>query len=131
MAKFARWNEKVLLLLGCVLTLALAQHAQEHGRWVFTEKDAGKTLKVSVGDTVVVKLPAIPGNGYVWHLASADGVAKTKQTRFELLEKGQPGARAAQVFQLVIVKAGQHELPFSYRRGEEVARTCTLRLDAR
>jgi predicted secreted protein len=97
---------------------------------MFTQKDAGKTLKVSVGDTVVVRLPATPGTGYVWHVARPDGVAMTEKTRFELLEKGQPGARAAQVFQFEVRKAGQHELRFSYGRGEEVVRTCTFRLDA-
>jgi predicted secreted protein len=125
-------NEKLpLLLLGCVLMLIPASHAQVRGPIVITERDADTTLKVSVRDIVVVRLAAIPANGYVWHVAYSSAVSETEKTRYELLEKGQPGARAVQIFHFLIRKAGQHELHFTYGRGESIVRTCNFRLDAR
>jgi predicted secreted protein len=88
-------------------------------------------LKVSVRDTIVIKLAAIPANGYVWHVTCSGAVSQTEKTRFELLEKGKPGARAVQVFHFAAQEAGRHELHFTYSRGGDVVRTYNFSLEAR
>jgi predicted secreted protein len=125
---FAKIRPFLLVLLSC--TLVCGPSAKNHRELVFTEMDSDKTHLASVGDFIVFKLQAVPANGYVWHVTAGEGVAQTKTSRFELVEPGQPGARGVQVFEFVIRQKGQHELRFSYERGETVARVCTFRLKA-
>jgi len=110
--------------------LVVVPRAQEHRRWVFNDKDAGKTLNVCVGDTVIIRLPATPSSGSVWQLTASSGGSATEKTRFDLVEKAKPGAKAEQVFQFIVQKPGQHELRFSYRRGEASLQSSLFKLNA-
>jgi predicted secreted protein len=43
--------------------------AQRTKSVTYTEKDAGKTATLNVGDFLVIELPETPGTGYAWEVA--------------------------------------------------------------
>jgi predicted secreted protein len=111
-------------------------HAEEVKDVVFDREQSSLAVSVKPGATLHMRLPALPGAGYVWRLKSADqSVAVLLESR--VLSSARPkdgpplaGAPAEQLFVLKAETAGQTEAVFVYGRPWEAdkppARTATL-----
>lgn len=75
----------------------------------------GSTVRVSVGDRVIVRLQENPTTGYLWSIAGAGDPVDSE--RDYLVPGGpSPGAAGEHVFVLRAVKAGKAEVAFVLRR---------------
>ena len=71
------------------------------------------------GDTVEIRLPAVPATGYSWQVEAADTkVVSVVGTRFENRSNDSPrvGAEVDQVITMKAVGEGQAEIRLGYRR---------------
>ncbi len=131
------WNLTILVLIVGALPLGAPAFGQEKNRVTLTEKqgqfatvEEARIIRVRVGDTLVVSIPALPANGSVWHIVTSDGLKETQGTKYETKE-GMPGAKGKQVFQFVVEHLGQHDLVLRLDRGNEIRGFCVFKLEAR
>jgi len=110
-----------LLLASVFLFPVPGSGAEAPATVTLTAKDAGRTVSLSEGGTLAVRLSAQLGTGYSWHVEVGnaavlvqDGEAKT-ETRPDSL----PGGSEIQVFRFTTKAAGESDLKFQYFRGFE------------
>lgn len=107
----------VLILLSCGA-----------GTVELTDSDAGKTVDLQVGQTLVVTLQGLGTAGYVWEVTSTPGPSLEQIGDRETLSpaSGAPGASAREAFRFKAARAGQTTLSLADRRpfgSREVAGT--------
>jgi inhibitor of cysteine peptidase len=90
-----------------------------------TEKDNGGQVEVAVGGVLRVKLEAIPGTGYSWHMVGNDPdlLNPLGSSIFEPMaeesRKGLIGGPAYQTFRFRAMNSGTDLLQLHYKRGWE------------
>jgi inhibitor of cysteine peptidase len=87
-----------------------------------SESDAGATLDVDRGTTLVVRLPANPTTGYSWALVTAvtNVLSEGKPIFVQSASAGQQvGAGGTESWSFVAQEPGEQELRFEYRRAGE------------
>jgi predicted secreted protein len=85
---------------------------------ILTVQDDGREISVPVGNTVVVRLEAIPGTGYGWQVVR-NGSPQLRQEGapvFEPKHRGGEGGTEDEVFQFRVQRPGTTDLEFQYRR---------------
>jgi len=100
-----------------------------------TEADAGKTVDVTAGDIVEIRLPESTTTGYQWKLeAITTPVCEMMTEERQAPNKIIPGAPGAHVWRLKIARAGECKIEIGYRRVWEIdvppTRTFKLELQA-
>jgi inhibitor of cysteine peptidase len=83
------------------------------------EKDAGKSVEVKRGQTVVVRLDSNRSTGYRWTLIEADSsvLTSTGAAVYEERAAGGPvGGSGTETWSFVVAKYGEQQLVFEYRR---------------
>ena len=82
-----------------------------------TEQQNGNTVKLKVGDTLVVRLPGQLGTGFSWQLATKDGEAlAVAGSKVDTKGGGAPGGAEHQAFSFAARSAGTQTLEFRYMR---------------
>jgi inhibitor of cysteine peptidase len=83
------------------------------------EEDAGKSVEVERGQTVVVRLDSNRSTGYRWTLVEADSPVLTSAGAAVYQERaagGPVGGSGTETWSFVVAKYGEQELVFEYRR---------------
>jgi predicted secreted protein len=83
------------------------------------EKDAGQSVEVKRGQTVIVRLDSNRSTGYRWTLIEPDSpvLTSTGAAVYEERAVGGPvGANGTETWSFVVAKNGEQELVFEYRR---------------
>jgi inhibitor of cysteine peptidase len=83
------------------------------------EKGRRADKTVRAGETMEIRLPAVPSTGYSWQIEAIDPkVLSVIETRFESASSDAPrvGRQAEQVITLKAVGEGQAEVVLTYRR---------------
>jgi predicted secreted protein len=91
-----------------------------------TEKDNGGTVQVALGDTITLRLEAIPGTGYAWKVVRNEpGLLKLMGESFfepigrDAKKEPRVGAPENQVFRFTAQNRGTNTLELHYVRGWE------------
>lgn len=87
-----------------------------------TDVDAGKTVTLNRGQTLVVNLASNPTTGYEWEVASGAGVVLTPQGEPSYTQTSRPGIAGGggvQTFRFRGAASGQTTLELVYRRSWE------------
>jgi predicted secreted protein len=106
-------------VLAFALCLLAVQSTAEPMTAIKLEKGRRDSKTVRPGDVVEIRLPAIPGTGYSWHVEASDpNVLVLLDKRFEHRTNDAPrvGATVDQVITLKAVGEGKAEVTLSYRR---------------
>jgi inhibitor of cysteine peptidase len=104
---------------------------------VLTEQDNGKDIDLTIGSTLVVKLPSNPSTGYNWTVVGEPSPLKLQKTSFRKgTTKGTSvGASGTAILQLSASSAGLATLTLVYRRSWEYnvppIKTFAVRVDVR
>ena len=107
----------LLLVLGVTMVLSGCQNPFVEGPIKLTEKDAGRTVEMKVGDTLQVMLEGNPTTGYDWERASGDEAvleqlgASTFKADSDLM-----GSGGQVTLRFKAVAAGQTTLQLVYHR---------------
>ncbi len=80
---------------------------------LLSDQDRGRTLEVSVGSVITVRLQENPGTGYRWMAETSPGLEKIGD-RFEAV--GAPGVAGVRELQLRAAQVGTYELRLKNRR---------------
>ena len=110
------WSAGLLLVLAACVGGAAAN--QDNKTVTITEKDTDGKIKLSKGDTLVLKLPVQGGTGFTWVLAKndKDKIKQIGKEETEKPEKPLPGARVMRVWRFNAEAAGTTELELHYKR---------------
>lgn len=104
---------------------------------VLTEQDNGKDIDLTIGSTLVVKLPSNPSTGYNWSVVGEPSPLKLQKTSFRKnqTKTSTVGASGTSVFQLSANSSGLATLAMVYRRSWEYnvppIKTFAVRVDVR
>ena len=77
-------------------------------------EDNGRTLEVSAGTVVVIKIPENPTTGYMWQYTVNESIAEVVEDNFIPPEEPIPGKGGTRVLKLTIIGSG--ELTMEYVR---------------
>jgi inhibitor of cysteine peptidase len=82
------------------------------------DKHDGKTVKLTVGKVLVLKLKVQPGTGYTYQIVKQpkEVLKQVGQATFVPLEKAKPGGTELQVFRFKVLGKGKATLELHYRR---------------
>jgi predicted secreted protein len=83
---------------------------------VVSSADNGKTLKVKTGQSISVRLPVQRGTGYSWQFPKPQALFTVKEEKDISHKSVRPEAEEMQTFLLSVLKSGEAEVLFQYRR---------------
>ncbi len=97
------------------------------------EPDTGKTIEVSVGQTIEIRLPENPTTGFRWLMSARDdSVCTVLHEEFHPPAQAAPGAGGERAWQLEARAVGECDFGVAYRRPWEAdggpQRTFQLRI---
>lgn len=130
----------LLITVIAVCTASFAQQAPSApntSNVVLTEQDNGSDIDLTIGATLVVKLPSNPSTGYNWTVAGEPSPLKLQKASFHKAKTkaNSVGASGTAVFQLSASASGMATLTLVYRRSWEYnvppIKTFTVRVDVR
>ena len=104
---------------------------------LLTEQDNGKDIDLTIGSTLIVKLPGNPSTGYNWTIVGEPSPLKLQKTSFRKStnKSGAVGASGTATFQLSASSSGIATLTLVYRRSWEYnmppMKTFTVRVNVR
>ncbi len=107
-----------------------------------TVNDDGKTISVTVGDTIAIKLDSNPSTGYGWQVTGISTASAVQNGKIEFESPPPPkdgrirvGQGGTAVITFDAVSAGKSTISLEYRRpwekGKAPARTFTITLDVK
>jgi len=105
-----------LLVLGCGRAGSDEPTGVDRGDVELTGDDASRTIEMTTGDSLTMRLESNPGTGFEWEVTVADdAVVALTSTTFEpgQDDEGTPGRDA---IVLTATGPGQSEVTFDYRR---------------
>ena len=82
---------------------------------VLSEKDRGRTVTVTLGSTVAVRLSEIPGGGYRWQVEDAGGLELAGED-YDFQDGGAIGGAVTHIFEFRAVRVGVHRLRLKNER---------------
>ncbi|MGH8445303.1 MAG: protease inhibitor I42 family protein [Solimonas sp.] len=108
-------------LLTCIFALAACDGGSRHRDTVtVTEADAGKTVQLSAGQSLEVRLESNPTTGYRWQLTLPDDAPLRQHGEPEYqagaYAEGIVGAGGVETWRFDAARAGRVGLRFEYRR---------------
>jgi inhibitor of cysteine peptidase len=110
----------LLLLATAFVALPLCLHPGQvlAGTVNLTDADNYRTLRLAVGDMLIVSLASTPGTGFSWDVARVDARVMRQMGGPKLVypAKPIPGAPATQVFRFIAKSPGAARLELVYRR---------------
>jgi inhibitor of cysteine peptidase len=108
---------RIAALVALVLTLATGTAAP----LTITDKNAGQTMKISVGQMFEVRLPANPSTGYAWSagVLAKGPLVQSRPATYQRPASGLLGSSGTEVFSYRAVAPGAANLSFSYARSWE------------
>ncbi len=104
---------------------------------VLTEQDNGRDIDLTIGGTLIVKLPGNPSTGYNWTVAGEPSPLKLRKTWFRkgATKSNSQGDSGTSIFQLSANSSGMATLTLLYRRSWEYniapIKTFAVRVDVR
>lgn len=102
-----------------VIALILALAGCVSGNTQLTEGDNGKTVRLTVDETLTIKLPGNPSTGYSWNgAADPEVVVLVREPEFksDATDENIVGAGGTLTMTYKAVKAGEGELKLQYSR---------------
>jgi predicted secreted protein len=92
-----------------------------------TGSDEDTEVRMHVGDMLIVRLTAVPGTGYSWHVSGGAGgvVTQVGQPGFESSGEPELGGEEQQVYRFHVLSSGVQHLAFRYGRPWEKTKTAT------
>lgn len=94
-----------------------------HESITVTKKDNGQTVHIAPGCTLILKLEAIPGTGYAWHIVRDESPFLLRlqgepifEPNVEAIKKKPLGAPAFQVFRFKAEGEGTNILELHYKK---------------
>jgi predicted secreted protein len=91
-----------------------------------------KTIRVHIGDTLLIKLQMTSGTGFVWQVSGKPKFCKQGDTKYEHIKRNMPGAPLFEIMSFDITATGVEDIVFIYHRPFEnngvPAKTKTLHL---
>lgn len=88
-----------------------------NGMQVITESDAGRTIEISVGQTMEIRLPENPTTGFRWLMTARDeSVCAVLHEEFHPPAHAAPGAGGERTWQLEAAAVGECDFGVTYRR---------------
>ncbi len=83
-----------------------------------TQKDDGTKIKLSRGDTLLVKLEMQAGTGFLWEVAKVDKDKLKQEGKHEVEkpDKKVVGGKATQVYRFKAMATGASDLELHYKR---------------
>lgn len=83
-----------------------------------TERDTGKSIEISIGQTVLVRLASNPTTGYSWSMHGNPAPLEFVKSDYNADPQGKHrvGASGVQTVQLMAKSAGKAELKLEYKR---------------
>jgi inhibitor of cysteine peptidase len=139
-----RLNAFVSAALLCAVAVVAAQEETSSSAQVpaasavtVTDQDNGKTIQLSEGATLMVKLPSNASTGYSWSVKGNPSLLKLIKSDYS--EQKRPmqvaGAPGVQTFQWQATETGDAKLQLEYRRpwekNEPAAKTFSITLQVR
>jgi inhibitor of cysteine peptidase len=122
----ARWTSCIALVSLIVMHTGTALAAESDGPpLTLTTQDNGREVSVGVGNTVVLRLEAIPGTGYGWQVVR-NGAPQLQQEGapvFEPKNRMGEGGAEDEVFQFRVQRSGTTDLELQYRRPSDTRST--------
>ncbi len=122
-----------VLVLGCGRSGDEEPTGANRGDVELTGDDADRTIEVTAGDSLTMRLGSNPGTGFEWAVTVADDAVVTlTDSRYERGrdDEGSPGQDA---IVLTAIGPGQTEVTFDYRRPWETdvepEQTITVRVE--
>ena len=124
----AAWGRKIVQFLLifffflCNFLYSCDERKDTPDTLIVTEHNNGDTVQVALGTALILKLEAIPGTGYSWHVGKAKSnlLVMIEEPTFESqksnLTSGLLGAPAYHVFRYRAQKEGAEILELSYIR---------------
>jgi len=113
-------NNLIFAVLGAAALVALAGNGQAMGSPppapTITQADAGKSVTLSVGQTLTVHLSAQLGTGYGWAVASDSTPLLKFEKSSALGSATMPGGAQTQELLFTATSAGQGTLKLEYRQ---------------
>jgi len=80
-----------------------------------SEKDNGKTLSASPGDSIVLVLPENPSTGYRWEMETTGGIVPVSDSFFPS-DTGLIGAPGTHLWRFIVKGSGFQKISGTYRR---------------
>ncbi len=106
-----------------------------HSTVTVSEKDNGKDVDLTTGQTLVVKLNGNPSTGYAWTVSGNPAPLQLWKTYHQRSKSGMAGAPQVVVFEFRGTASGVTNLTLIYRRGWEYnvapARSFRIRVNVR
>jgi len=82
-------------------------------------EDNGKTLDVSVGAVVTIKLPENPSTGYEWQCTVDENVVEVMEDSFIPATRNVIGAGGTRILKLNVIGSGEGKIIMDYMRAWE------------
>jgi len=108
-----------VVFFGCVANReAAAAPATAADPITITEKDAGKSFSMAIGQALYARLASNPSTGYQWNVQGSAAPLELVKSDFARNPQGSnaPGASGTQQLQFTAKAAGTVSLTFEYRR---------------
>jgi inhibitor of cysteine peptidase len=109
----------LVLLTTALITAAVVGCAQSGGASVtLRESDAGRTVELKRGDTLIVELEGMPTTGFQWEVVSADeAVIKPEgDPEYKDSQPGLIGGEGLLIFTFKALETGRTELNMVYHQ---------------
>jgi inhibitor of cysteine peptidase len=108
---------QIAALITLVLTLATGMAPP----LTITDKNAGQTMRISVGQAFEVRLPANPSTGYAWSagVLGRGPLVESRPATYQRPASSLLGSSGTEVFSYRAVAPGAANLSFSYSRSWE------------
>ena len=105
-------------LATCLATLSDAQSVRDKELVVVTDMDAGRTVRIAAGATLVARLASNPMTGYQWRDSGSGGIylQPVGKSRYEQVKRAALGAGGTQVFIYKAIRPGKVQLRLQYLR---------------
>ena len=109
------------LQVAALVALVLALATGTTSPLTITDKNAGQTMMIAVGQTLAVRLPANPTTGYQWSagILGKGPLVESRPANYQRPTSGLLGAGGTEVFSYRAVAAGTANLSFNYARSFE------------
>jgi inhibitor of cysteine peptidase len=110
-------SRSLFLVVAAVMVVLLAAGCARAEPLTLGEKDTGRTVDLSAGQKLIVRLPSNATTGFQWVVADAGPMTQLGDPVYKAPEgSGAVGASGTQVFTFAAGSSGAGELKLEYRR---------------
>ena len=115
----------IFLLIACDFDTVYSNMEKISNEIILTDKNNNSQIDISINTILTLKLEAIPGTGYSWHIMQNDAkcLKSLGVSYFEPMDDGKDdkilGARSYQTFRFIAQQKGTNVLLLHYKRDWE------------